>query len=135
MLILINQFTSIVMQRLFASFRWAIQGFGYAARTQPNFRIHLVLTVLVLIASWWFKLSAGEWLWIVLSIVLVLSAELFNTSIELITDMVSPEINERAGRVKDMAAAAVTLCVVFALAVAGVIFVPRICLLFIVYAA
>lgn len=114
------------MNKLWKSFGYAFKGLAYAYRTQLNFRIHLVVMLIALLISWGLHIAANEWLWILLCITTVLSAELLNTSIETLTDMVSPGYNEKAGHVKDIAAAAVTITTIFAVVTGCVIFIPKI---------
>jgi len=118
------------MKKLLKSFKYAFQGFDYASKTQLNFRVHLFATAIALLLGWCLHLSANEWLWIVLTIALVLAVELLNTAIEILTDMVSPDWNEKAGYVKDVSAAAVTITAFFAIIVGCVIFLPKIIALF-----
>jgi diacylglycerol kinase (ATP) len=118
------------MLRLIKSFGYAFKGFRYAAKTQANFRIHLVAMVLTIAMGFYLHLQQSEWLWICLAITMVLTAELLNTAIEVLTDKVSPEYNEQAGHVKDVAAAAVTVTAVFAVVVGAIIMLPKIIDLF-----
>lgn len=118
------------MKKLWRSFGYAFKGLSYAYRTQLNFRIHLALTALALLLGWYLHISANEWLWISLCITIVLCAELLNTSIETLTDMVSPGYHPKAGHVKDVSAAAVTITAVFALVAGCIIFIPKLILLF-----
>lgn len=118
------------MKKLLNSFKYAFQGFSYAAKSQLNFRIHLAITVFALLLGWYLHISAAEWLWIMLTIALVLTAELLNTAIEILTDLVSPGWNEKAGHIKDVSAAAVTITAVLALGVGGVIYLPKLIALF-----
>jgi len=90
-----------------------------------NFKIHLVATLLVGIAGWYFQLSGHEWLWIILAIGLVLVAELLNTAIELLVDLVSPDFNPKAGKVKDVAAGAVIVAAFISVIIAAIIFIPK----------
>ena len=114
------------MKKLFRSFGYAFNGVMMAIKTQLNFRIHLIATFLVLIAGFYFHLAAGEWKWIALCITLVLTAELMNTALETLTDLVSPERNPKAGMVKDIAAAAVLITAFFSIVIALIIFIPKI---------
>ena len=117
--------SDIFRQRL-KSFQYAFAGLAVMLRRQPNFFIHLILAALALIMAWYFKISKWEWLWIVFSIGLVLSAEIFNTAIENLTDLIEPEKNPKAGKVKDLAAAAVLTAAITALIIGLIIFLPRI---------
>ena len=118
------------MNKVLKSFGYAFKGMVYTARTQLNFRIHLAATILAVFLGWNFSIKVDQWLWILLSITLVLAAELFNTAIEALTDLVSPQIHPKAAIAKDTAAAAVTLTAIFALLVGLIIFVPLIVALF-----
>ncbi|PHN07257.1 diacylglycerol kinase family protein [Flavilitoribacter nigricans] len=96
------------MKRLL-SFKYAFQGLGDLFRTQPNARIHLAIAVLAIALGIWLGLTTTEWALICLCIGWVLAAEAFNTAIEYLTDLVSPDFNVLAGKAKDAAAAAVLL--------------------------
>ena len=117
------------MKKLIKSFGYAFKGIAHAAKTQLNFRIHLTATALAIALGIWLHLTAGEWLWVALSITLVLVSEIFNTMVEALTDMVSPGFNERAGHIKDMSAGAVVIAALFAVITAAIIFVPKLLLL------
>ena len=117
------------MKKFFHGFGFAFKGLSYATKTQLNFRVHLGAALLAIILGFVLGLSATEWLWIILSCAMVLVAELFNTSIETLTDLVSPEYNKLAGHIKDVAAAAVLVAAIFALTTGSIIFLPRLLLL------
>jgi diacylglycerol kinase (ATP) len=118
------------LKKLIRSFGFAFKGLAYAMRSQLNFRIHVVAAILAVILGFALKLSTIEWLWIALSITIVLLTELVNTGIETLTDLVSPDYNEKAGHVKDICAGAVVIAALFALITGIVIFVPKLLLLF-----
>lgn len=117
------------MKRLISSFGFAFKGLRYATLTQPNFRIHLVLSFIAIVLGGGLQISSAEWEWIMLSIAIVLITELLNTGIETLTDLVSPGYNEKAGHVKDVCAAAVVIAALFALITGIVIFLPKLILL------
>ena len=114
----------------FFSFTYAFKGLRLMLHRQYNFYIHLVLAVVALSICYFLDLSRAEWLWIILAIGIVLAAEVFNTAIEKLTDMIQPENDIRAGQVKDLAAAAVLLSAITALTIGLIIFIPRIIELF-----
>ncbi len=118
------------MKKLIRSFGYAFKGVAYATKTQLNFRIHLGATAIAAAMGLFFHISAPEWLWVVLCITVVLVAEIFNTMIEALTDMISPGYNEKAGHIKDMSAGAVVIAAAFALVVGLVVFLPKLLLLF-----
>lgn len=113
------------MRRLIKSFGYAFSGIAYTTRTQLNFQIHLAAILVVSLAGWYFKLSTSEWLWIILAIGLVLVTELVNTAIEILVDLVSPGFNEKAGKVKDVAAGAVVIAAIISVLTGAIIFVPK----------
>lgn len=90
-----------------------------------NFRIHLVAILMVVLAGWYFHLSPNEWLWIIFTIGLVLVTELLNTAIEILVDLVSPDFNIQAGRVKDVAAGAVVIAAIISVVIGSIIFIPK----------
>jgi diacylglycerol kinase len=118
-----------MIKQLIRSFGYAFNGIAYAASSQLNFRIHLGASVLVLLMGYFLHISTGEWQWVALCIALVMTAELFNSAIETLTDLVSPEYNEKAGHVKDISAGAVVITAIFALITGIIIFLPKLLLL------
>lgn len=112
------------MKRLL-SFRYAFQGLSDLFRTQANARIHAVVALLALTCSYWLRISSAEWAIILFCIFWVLAAEAFNTALEYLTDLVSPDHHELAGKTKDVAAAAVLLSALGAVAIGICIFGPK----------
>lgn len=118
------------IQSLIQFFRPALTGLSAAFRSQFNMKIHGLMTFLVVIAAFYFQLSAVEWCIILFCIGSVISAELLNTSLEVTVDIASPKIQEKAGLAKDIAAAAVLLAALFSAIIGLIIFVPKIIVLF-----
>jgi diacylglycerol kinase (ATP) len=94
---------------VWASFNCAIEGILWAARTQRHLRYHLLAALAVLVAALFFHVSSLEFILLVFGIVLVFFAELLNTAIEVVVDMISPEYHPLARRAKDVAAGAVLM--------------------------
>lgn len=92
--------------------------------------MHLLLALLALAAGAFFDITRGEWLAIILSMAMVFSAEAFNASVERLCDKLHPQKDLQMRRIKDVSAAAVLIASLGALAVAAVIFLPRIIELF-----
>lgn len=112
------------------SFKYAINGLKTVLETQANFMIHLIVAVLVTAAGLYFQVSVWEWSILVLTITIVLAAEIFNTAIEKLIDLVSPDYNILAGKIKDIAAGAVLIASLGAAIIGFAIFLPKIlCLL------
>lgn len=115
-----------MLEKRLLSFKYAFQGIYTLLRTQRNAQIHVFTTILVLCLSFYLQLSNSEWCFIILCITSVFSAEAFNTSIEYLTDLVSPEYHPLAGKVKDIAAAAVLCSAIGAAIIGSIIFFPKI---------
>ncbi len=86
---------------------WSFKGLRAAWTHEASFRMEVYLSVVLFPAGLWFGQGATEKSLLCGSLLLVLSAELLNSSIEAVVDKVSPEIHELAGRAKDMGSAAV----------------------------
>ncbi|MGX7106957.1 diacylglycerol kinase [Hutsoniella sourekii] len=108
-----------------AAFSYAIEGIGTCIKGERNFRIELLVAVIVISMAYYFQVTQIEWLLLILSIGMVLAMELVNSAIEKTVDMYCNNIRHPlAKQAKDMAAAAV-LVVSIAVAIVGVIiFVP-----------
>ena len=89
------------------SFLFAMQGFRTAVTTERNIKVMLAAGACAIVAGLVVGLDLLSWAIIVLSCGVVIMAELFNTAIETVVDLVSPEFHPLAGRAKDIAAAAV----------------------------
>ena len=101
------------------SFGFAIQGFRMALQGERNIKVMLGVGALAVVLGIVCGIDATGWGGILLGCGVVLCAELFNTAIETIVDLVSPEYHPLAGRAKDVAAAAVWVLSVF-VALAGI---------------
>jgi diacylglycerol kinase len=112
------------MKKFLKGFHFAFEGLVHAFKTQVNMRFHLFAAFLVVIFAIYFKITLQEWLWVLLSIALVFSAELLNTALEALTDLASPEIHPLAKIAKDSAAAAVLTLAIFAILVGLIVFLP-----------
>jgi len=119
-----------MINKLIRSFGFAFKGLAYATNSQLNFRIHLFASVIAIVLGFTLNVTTTEWLWISLSIAIVLLTELINTGIETLTDLVSPDYNEKAGHVKDICAGAVVVAACFALITGIIIFLPKIIFVF-----
>ena len=112
-----------------ASFRHAFRGVAFAIRSETHVRIDLVVTVAVVGAGLYFDLTTSEWCSIALAIGLVIASEILNTAIERLVDIVSPEHNAAAGRVKDIAAGATLVAAGCSVVVGVLVFGPRLVVL------
>ncbi|MEA1886617.1 MAG: diacylglycerol kinase family protein [Bacteroidota bacterium] len=106
------------------SFRYAFKGLAQLVKKEHNFRIHLVITLLVVAAGILLNISAAEWLIITITIGIVLVAEGFNSAVERLCDIVSPREDKRIKTIKDILAAVVLISAIVAVIIGLVIFLP-----------
>ena len=83
------------------------------------------ITLLVCGLGFYFDVSGGEWVALVLSMAMVWMAEGMNTAIETLTDLVSPQHHPLAGKAKDIAAGGVLIAAIGAAIVGSVVFYPH----------
>lgn len=113
------------IRKFLRSFKYAAQGLKDLFRTQPNARVHVLVAVLVIALAVWLKVGRIDWAILLLCIFGVLTAEAFNTALEYLTDLVSPEYHQLAGKAKDAAAAAVLLSALGAVLIGLLILGPK----------
>ena len=112
------------LRRRLASFGHSGRGVWQALRSELHMQLHAASTVIVICLGLYYGLSRQEWALIALAIAGVWTAELFNTAIEVLTNLISPGYHPLAGRAKDIAAGAVLLASLGALAVGVLVFWP-----------
>lgn len=112
-------------KRLTNSFKYAFEGILQAYVGEQNLKIHTVIAVLVIIFGFILKISYTEWLVCLVLIGLVLMAEFFNTSIEYLVDLASPEVHPLAKATKDTASAGVLMMAIISAIIGLIIFVPK----------
>jgi len=109
---------------LWASFRYAFAGLGYALHTQRNTRIHLAAAAAVVIVGLWLRLSSIQWAVLVLTIGFVLVGEMLNTVAETLVDLINPGYHPLARVIKDVTAGAVLLTAIAAVIVGLLVLGP-----------
>jgi diacylglycerol kinase (ATP) len=115
-----------MLDRKIRSIGYALKGIRIAWREEFNFRLEIILGVIAVMLSYFFHISAFEWLLVIASIGLVLSAEALNTALEELCDMLKPTHDPHVGKIKDLAAAGVFLASCAAALIGGIIFLPHI---------
>lgn len=110
-------------QSLPRSFANALAGIAQGVATQRNMRIHVVVAVLAIIACAVLRCTSVEWAIVLVLIGAVIAAELFNTAIEALVDLASPDIHPLAKRAKDVAAGAVLVLAITAVVVGLIIYI------------
>lgn len=104
------------------SFVYAFRGIRALFATEHNAYIHLLATLIALVLGVVLKIGRYEWLWLTLAIVLVFAAELVNTAIEKLCDVVQPDYSKKIKTIKDLAAAATLVCAIGAVVIGCLIF-------------
>jgi diacylglycerol kinase (ATP) len=94
---------------LFTSVSHAWRGIAHALETERNFRVEVAIAMMIIPLAIVLPLSNGERAGVFLFVVLVLFAELVNTSVERMVDLFSPEHHALAGAAKDVVAGSVLI--------------------------
>ncbi len=106
------------------SFGYAMRGVGVLLRTQHNAWIHGLATICVVLAGFWLEVSASDWCWLVLAMVLVWTCEGMNTALERLADAALPEFHPLVQEAKDSAAGAVLLAAIGAIVIGLLVLGP-----------
>ena len=112
--------------RFVKSFGYSMDGLKYAYKYEQSMLIHVIATIGVIGANFFFHVTGMEWLVTLLSIGMVLSAELINTAIEAVVDLVTLEIHPLAKIAKDCGSAATFVLACMAGAIGFVVYIPHI---------
>lgn len=113
------------MRRLRDSFSNAFAGLMEMWKRERNLRIQFFILAGAVAAGFILNISTLEWVVVILSGTAVLSAEMFNTALEALADIVSPGFNQKVRFLKDVAAGAVLVLSIGAAAVGLLIFIPK----------
>ena len=113
-------------RELIASLEFALTGIFTAFKEERNMRKHALSAILAIVAGFLFGISVTEWLFLLLSVSLVIAFEIMNSAIENVVDLASNyHFSMLAKNAKDMAAGAVLVVSGFALVTGLIIFVPK----------
>lgn len=118
------------MKKFFMSFKYAFDGIIYVIKSELNMKIHLLAVLIVTICGFIFHISTLSFIICIILFGLVLSSECFNTSIEILNNMVV-RMNEKeryiaAGHSKDAAAGGVLILAICSAIIGLIIFIPKI---------
>lgn len=103
---------------------YAFKGALLLIRTEASIQVQLVIAILVTIAGFYFNITATEWIFQIIAIGLIMTAEGLNTAVEEIADFVHPDFHNKIGFIKDIAAGAVFIAAVSAVIVGCIIYLP-----------
>ena len=112
-------------KRLVNSFKYAWQGILQSYKGEQNLKIHTFIAILVIVFGFFLRISYTEWLVCFILIGLVLMAEFFNTAIEYVVDLASPEVHPLAKAAKDTASAGVLMMAFISAIIGLIIFIPK----------
>jgi diacylglycerol kinase len=105
------------------SFRVAFNGIRILIAECIHFRIHLAFALSAIAAGFYFGIDRGEWFAVLLTVALVLLAEVANTCIEYICDLVSPDEHPLIKKIKVVSAGMVLITAIIAVVIGCVVFV------------
>ena len=112
--------------RLWKACLWSLQGLRSALQHEASFRLELYLALVLVPLGLYLGHDAPEKISLVLPICLVLVAELLNSALETIVDLVSPDFHELAGRAKNLGSAAVFILLLSTVFCWVLVLVPRV---------
>jgi len=112
------------------SIQFALKGMWLLLTTEDSIKTQFFLGIISIYIGFYFDISSTEWMLQLIVLALVLVAEACNTAIEKMADFVHPKFHEKIGFIKDISAGAPSFAAIFALIVAGIIYIPKILELF-----
>ena len=112
------------------AFSYAMQGIVTVVVSQPNMRIIAVAGVAAFLMGLILDLNYLEWSFVLVAILFIWMAETFNSALEFVVDLVSPEFHPLAKKAKDAAAGAVLVAIFLSLCLGGLILLPKFIALF-----
>ncbi|MFT3795845.1 diacylglycerol kinase family protein [Flavobacterium sp.] len=107
------------------SFGFALKGALKLLTTEHSIMVQTAIGVLMVVAGFYFDISATEWMFQTMAIGMVLAIEGLNTAVEKIADFVHPQFHEKIGFIKDIAAGAVCFAALTAIVIGLIIYVPK----------
>jgi diacylglycerol kinase len=109
---------------------YAFNGLKILLKEEHNSRIHTVIAIVVITMGFLLNISNTEWLILCILIAMVFSLEIMNSAIENLCDHITPQQNNTIKKIKDLAAAAVFVASVISVVCGAIIFLPKLCDLF-----
>lgn len=124
-----NQNDSFIRGRI-RSLKFAFKGTWILLSSEDSIKVQVCVAIIVTLLGFYFNISNIEWMLQFLAIGMVLVAESLNTAIEKIADFMHPDFHIKIGRIKDIAAGGTAFAGIISLIIAGIIYIPKINLLF-----
>ncbi|MFH1745095.1 MAG: diacylglycerol kinase family protein, partial [bacterium] len=116
----------IKIKRLFKSFQYALRGFARVMSEEQNLRVQSAVGALVIFLGAYFRVSRFEWCFLVLAIGFVMLAEIMNSAVERVVDILKPRMDVYIKEIKDIMACAVMFASLVAVIMGVIIFYPYI---------
>jgi len=107
------------------SMGFALKGAIKLITTEHSVMVQFSLGIALIIAGFYFNITATEWMFQILAIGLVLSIEGLNTAVEKVADFIHPDYSQRIGFIKDIAAGAVFFAALAAITIGLIIYLPK----------
>lgn len=114
----------ITISTLTKSFSYALKGMRYTFRHEQNFRMQLIVALVVVALMFLFRVKPWEVVALTFVIMSVLILEIANTIVERLVDLLKPRLNHYSALIKDLMAAVVLLASIGSLVVGAIIFIP-----------
>ncbi len=114
------------IKRLIQSFKDAVRGLLYVLKHEQNFRIQVVVGIVVLLVAWYVKVTKSEYIVLFMMIIFVLLLEILNSVLEKFIDLLKPRLHDQVAVVKDILAAMVLCASIGAALIGIIIFLPYI---------
>ncbi len=124
-----NPKDNFIVERI-RSVKFSLRGIWFLITTESSIKAQLFIILLISLAGFYFHISSNEWLTQTLAIGLVLVAESLNTGIEKLADFIHPDYHKKIGFIKDVSAGSSGIAAIISLIIAGIIYIPKIALLF-----
>lgn len=115
---------------LFQSFKYSFEGLFHAIRKNQNMRIHILIAAIVMSSGWVLRVNTFQMGMLGAMILLVIMAEMINTAIEEMVDLIITEHKRQAKIAKDVASGMVLVAAIGSVIVGILIFVPHILRIF-----
>lgn len=109
------------MSSFIKSLSYALNGLKLAFK-EKHIKIHAIAATLVILSGWYFHITKTEWLVCLILFGLVIGLEIMNTAIEHVVNLISPQQNPVAGKIKDLSAGAVLISAIIAFIAGSLIF-------------
>lgn len=103
---------------------YAFTGAATLIKTEPSIKVQVFLAIVVTAMGFYFQITATQWMFQLVAIGLVLTAEGLNSAIEAVADFIHPEFHIKIGHIKDIAAGAVFFAAIIAAIIGLIIYIP-----------